>query len=68
MHMNERRRPEHHPEKLNPEWPEPRVGCAQCLREVPKSEATVREAQDYVLFFCGEDCYAAWQRAAARDK
>lgn len=64
--MEERKRPEHHPEKLDPHWPEHQVNCAQCLREVPKSEAVVREAQDYVLFFCGEDCYAAW-REEARD-
>lgn len=66
--MDERQRPEHNPAKLNPEWPEPKVNCAQCLREVPESEAKVREAQDYVLFFCGEDCFAEWQRAAGRRK
>jgi len=66
--MNERQRPEYHPEKLSPDWPEPKVRCAQCLREVRTSEAMIREAQDYVLFFCGVDCFAEWQRRAGLKK
>jgi len=66
--MKERQRPEHHPDKLDPHWPEPTVSCAQCLREVPTSEAMVREAQDYVLFFCGADCFAEWQHRAGSTK
>jgi hypothetical protein len=66
--MEERKRPEHHPERLDPKWPESKVGCAECLREVPESEALVREAQDYVLFFCGEDCYAVWRQRAEHEK
>jgi len=41
-----------------------RVACEICLKEVPKSEATVREATDYVAYFCGLDCYDQWKSAA----
>lgn len=36
------------------------VPCAQCLKEVPVSEAKVAEAVDYVGYFCGLECYAKW--------
>lgn len=39
-----------------------RVACEICLKEVPISEATVPEAMDYVLYFCGLDCYEQWKR------
>lgn len=38
------------------------VSCEICLREVPISEATVPEAQDYFMHFCGLECYATWKR------
>ena len=43
-----------------------RVACEVCLKEVPKSEAAMAEARDYVAYFCGLDCYQKWlaQRAA----
>jgi hypothetical protein len=37
-----------------------RVSCAVCFREVPLSEAFVPEAIDYVIYFCGLDCYENW--------
>jgi hypothetical protein len=36
------------------------VPCAQCLKQVPLSEARVFEAVDYVAYFCGLECYAKW--------
>ena len=43
-----------------------RVSCEVCLKEVPKSEAAMAEARDYVAYFCGLECYQKWidQRAA----
>ena len=38
------------------------VTCAVCLKEVPRSEARVAEAVDYVAYFCGLDCFERWQR------
>ena len=37
------------------------VACEICLKEIPKSEAKSGEAGDYVLYFCGLDCYGKWQ-------
>ena len=36
------------------------VACEICLKEVPKSEAMVAEAEDYFVYFCGLECYARW--------
>ena len=37
------------------------IACEMCLKEVPVSEATVSEATDYVMHFCGLDCYEKWK-------
>jgi hypothetical protein len=39
-----------------------RVACEICLKEIPKSEAVVPEASDYVAYFCGLECYEQWRR------
>ena len=41
------------------------VACEICMKEIPQSEAMVAEATDYVLHFCGLECYAKWK---ARDE
>jgi len=46
--------------KLDP--PIELVPCEVCMKEVPKSEAIVPEACDYVAYFCGLECYAQWRR------
>lgn len=42
------------------------VACEICLKEIPWSEATSEEAVDYVLHFCGLDCYARWKEQGTR--
>jgi hypothetical protein len=42
--------------------PEARVTCEMCLKQVPASEATIPEAVDYFVQFCGLDCYDLWQK------
>ena len=42
-----------------------RVACEVCLREVPRSEAVVPEATDYVAYFCGLECFEKWKRVPA---
>jgi hypothetical protein len=37
------------------------VSCEVCLKEVPVSEATIPEATDYFVHFCGLDCYEKWK-------
>ncbi|GAB4351227.1 MAG: hypothetical protein Kow006_15000 [Gammaproteobacteria bacterium] len=44
------------------------VQCEICLKEVPSSEAHVAEAEDYVINFCGLDCYEKWIRKAENEK
>ena len=34
--------------------------CAVCQKEIPKSVALSAEDQDYVLYFCGLECYESW--------
>ena len=38
------------------------VECEICLKEIPKSEAKVAEATDYVVHFCGLECYDKWRK------
>jgi YHS domain-containing protein len=40
------------------------VPCAVCQKEIPKSVALSSENQDYVLYFCGPDCYEEWSADA----
>lgn len=41
------------------------IACDICMKEVPISEATVAEATDYVVHFCGLDCYQKWRSQSA---
>jgi len=43
-----------------------KVNCEICLKEIPPSEANSAEAQDYLLYFCGLECYAEWQKRSER--
>lgn len=36
------------------------VPCSVCEQEVPVSEVMSFEASDYMLYFCGLDCYQRW--------
>jgi hypothetical protein len=38
--------------------------CTVCEHEVPLSEAVVREASDYMAYFCGLECYERWRKQA----
>jgi hypothetical protein len=38
--------------------------CAVCEHEVPLSEAVVPEASDYMVHFCGLECYERWRKLA----
>jgi hypothetical protein len=39
-----------------------RVACKMCMKEIPKSEANIAEATDYVAHFCGVACYDKWRK------
>ena len=38
------------------------VPCDVCLKEIPRSEAQISEVDDYVLHFCGIECYDKWHK------
>ena len=38
------------------------VSCDICLKSIPLSEADILEAEEYVAYFCGLDCYAQWRQ------
>ena len=40
--------------------PQANIACEICRTQVPISEAKSEEAVDYVLYFCGLDCYEKW--------
>lgn len=42
------------------------IACEICLKEVPLSEATIPEASDYFVHFCGLDCFQKWQSQDAK--
>jgi hypothetical protein len=44
------------------------VPCAVCQKEIPKSVALSSEDVDYVLHFCGLDCYEEWSADQAAVK
>lgn len=44
------------------------VQCDVCMKEVPVSEATVPEATDYVVHFCGLECYEKWKAQGDKSK
>ena len=42
------------------------IACEVCLKEIPQSEAKVVEVDDYVVNFCGLECYEKWQKEEAK--
>lgn len=44
------------------------VSCEVCLKEVPIAEATIAEAADYFVHFCGLECYAKWKSQGGKPK
>jgi hypothetical protein len=45
-----------------------KVACEICLKEIPISEAKSEEATDYVLHFCGLECYTKWKEQNNKEK
>ena len=47
-------------DKITPEEPG-HVSCDICLKEIPLDEASSFEAVDYVVHFCGLECFSKWK-------
>jgi len=43
------------------------VSCEICLKSIPVAEAKSAEAEDYVAYFCGLDCYDLWKHQKDKD-
>lgn len=46
---------------------QPLVSCEICLKSIPISEAKNAEAEDYVAYFCGLECYDVWKHQKDRE-
>jgi hypothetical protein len=44
------------------------VACEVCLKEVPHSDTQYEEAGDYVLYFCGLECYKIWREQDEKEQ
>lgn len=44
------------------------VSCKLCLESVPLSESEIPEAEDYVAYFCGLECYDVWKKLQSEEK
>ena len=45
--------------------PQSRIRCSTCGCDIPWDEVVVPDATNYIVHFCGLDCYAEWRTAAA---
>ncbi|MGD2073972.1 MAG: DUF3330 domain-containing protein [Gammaproteobacteria bacterium] len=54
-------------EPPKPEAPE-QVSCEVCRRQLPAAEALRQEAEDYVLWFCGQECFSKWRSTGERGR
>ena len=48
-------------EQKNIQAPE-KVSCEVCFKEIPVSEATSVKATDYIMYYCGLECYDRWKK------
>jgi len=44
--------------------PQSRIQCSTCGCDIPWDEVVVPDATNYIVHFCGLDCYAEWRTAA----
>jgi len=44
------------------------ISCDICFSEIPVSEAKSEEATDYVIHFCGLDCYEKWKNQSESEE
>lgn len=44
-----------------PDTPPPGTRCSVCGEDIVPAEARSVELQDYMLYFCGLDCFQKWR-------
>jgi hypothetical protein len=45
-----------------------KVTCEVCFKEIPISEAKNVKATDYIMYYCGLDCYDKWRKQEEEPK
>ncbi len=45
-----------------------KVSCEVCFKEIPISEAASVKATDYILYYCGLECYDRWKKQQEQSK
>ena len=43
-----------------------KVPCAVCQKEIPKSLAMVAEAEEYIRYYCGLECFEIREEQAKK--
>ncbi len=46
---------------MKEEEKKPLISCDVCRKEIPRSAAQTYEGEEYVMHFCGLDCYNQWK-------
>lgn len=54
--------------EVKKETQDEKVECDVCLKQVPISEAKSEEATDYMVHFCGLECYKKWKEQEVEKK
>ena len=44
------------------------LSCDVCMKEIPASGAKGEEVEEYIYYFCGPECYKAWQQQDKTDE
>ena len=44
------------------------ISCEVCLKSIPKQDSKSVEADEYVAYFCGLDCYDVWVKKTEKDE
>lgn len=42
---------------------EVKLDCEVCMKEIPVSEDQSEEARDYIMHYCGIECYDRWRKS-----
>ncbi|MFV1985185.1 MAG: DUF3330 domain-containing protein [Thiohalomonadales bacterium] len=42
------------------------ISCEICIKEFPACDAKISEIDDYVMHFCGLECYDKWHKQAKK--
>lgn len=45
---------------LKPNFEHEHISCEICLKEVSSNTGKVSEVDEYIMYFCGLECYDKW--------